>query len=255
MISEFRFLSISWIWINGFWPNIAHSSANFANALILITSNLGLWRVHFCPFITELWPLNDVKNEFPLNVLRTKKWIFTKFCKCIDIDNICMELLSIHFRQLLQSYGPWMTSEFSFRSLCWEWRNGFSPNFANALILTTYNLGLLSFLFHLFIFIPRHTKSGGVLCYTLRTLSVHLSVCQSSIWKSACLSLCLSISASFQCSNFSTIWPIFFKLCIDIGVGEEWYGIASGLISFSNNRVMALDVVQKCFVLRFRALT
>ena len=36
------------------------------------------------------------------------------------------------------------------------------------------------------LFIPRHTKSGGVLCYTLQTLSVrrpsiHLSVCQRFI--------------------------------------------------------------------------
>ena len=69
------------------------------------------------------------------------------------------------------------------------------------------------------------------------------------------LSVRLSVSASFPCSNFSTFWPIFFKLCIDIGIGEEWYGIASGLISFWNNRVMALDVCKKCFALRFRALT
>ena len=88
------------------------------------------------------------------------------------------------------------------------------------------------------IFIPGHTKSGGVLCYTLRTLSVRPSV-----------------SALFPCSNFITFWPIFFKLCIYIGIGEEWYGIASGLILFWNNRVMALDLCQKCFVLRFRALT
>ena len=70
-----------------------------------------------------------------------------------------------------------------------------------------------------------------------------------------CPSIRLSDSASFPCSNFSTFRPIFFKLCIDIGIGEEWYGIASGLISFWNNRVMALDVCQKCFALRFRALT
>ena len=35
---------------------------------------------------------------------------------------------------------------------------------------------LLFFFFNLSIFIPHHTKSGGVLCYTLRTLSVHPSV-------------------------------------------------------------------------------
>ena len=52
--------------------------------------------------------------------------------------------------------------------------------------------------------------------------------------------------ASFPCSNFSTFLPIFFRLCIDIGIGEEWYGIASGKISFRNNRVMALDLCPKC---------
>ena len=55
--------------------------------------------------------------------------------------------------------------------------------------------------------------------------------------------------------NFSTFWPIFFKLCIDIGIKEEWYGIASWLISFWNNRDMALEVCQKCFVQCFRAPT
>ena len=52
--------------------------------------------------------------------------------------------------------------------------------------------------------------------------------------------------ALFPCSNFSTFLPIFFKLCIDIGIGEEGYGIASGIVSFRNNRVMALDLCPKC---------
>ena len=56
----------------------------------------------------------------------------------------------------------------------------------------------------------------------------------------------LSVSASFPCSNISTFLPIFFKLCTDIGIGEEWYGIASRIISFKNNRVMALDLCPKC---------
>ena len=34
---------------------------------------------------------------------------------------------------------------------------------------------------------------------------------------------------------------VLHKHCIDIGIGEEWYGIASGIISFRNNIVMALD--------------
>ena len=65
-------------------------------------------------------------------------------------------------------------------------------------------------------------KSGGVLCYTLRTLSV-------------CPSVCPSVSALFPCFNFSPFLLIFFKLCIDIGIGEELYGIASGIILFWNN--------------------
>ena len=36
--------------------------------------------------------------------------------------------------------------------------------------------------------------------------------------------------------------PIFFKLCIGIDIGEEWYGIANELILFRNNRVMTLDL-------------
>ena len=59
---------------------------------------------------------------------------------------------------------------------------------------------------------------------------------------------CMSkmLCASFPYSNFSTFLPIFFKLCIGIGIGQEWYGIASGIILFRNNRVMALDLCPKC---------
>ena len=56
------------------------------------------------------------------------------------------------------------------------------------------------------------------------------------------------LCASFPCSNFCTFLPIFFELCIDIGIGEERYGIASGIISFRNNRFMALIYVQNAFL-------
>ena len=36
--------------------------------------------------------------------------------------------------------------------------------------------------------------------------------------------------------------------CIDIGIGEERYGIASGIISFRNNIVMALDSCPNAFL-------
>ena len=44
---------------------------------------------------------------------------------------------------------------------------------------------------------------------------------------------------------FVSHWALAL-VCIDIGIGEEWYGIASGLISIRNNRVMALDLCPKC---------
>ena len=44
---------------------------------------------------------------------------------------------------------------------------------------------------------------------------------------------------------------ISMKFCIDIGIGEEWYGIASGIISFRNNIVMALDSCPKCIFAQY----
>ena len=59
--------------------------------------------------------------------------------------------------------------------------------------------------------------------------------------------ICVSVRqrASFPDSNLRSFWPIFFKLCIDIG--EEWFGISNGLNSFINNWVMALDWCKMCF--------
>ena len=60
-----------------------------------------------------------------------------------------------------------------------------------------------------------------------------------------------SVNASFPDSNLSNFWPIFFKLCMDIDIGEEWFGIgiANGLNLFINNRVMALDWCNNVFFL------
>ena len=55
-----------------------------------------------------------------------------------------------------------------------------------------------------------------------------------------CLSVRLSVSTSFP-THLSSLRPIFFKLCMEIDVREEWFGIANGLNSFINNRLMALD--------------
>ena len=85
------------------------------------------------------------------------------------------------------------------------------------------------------LFIPRHTKRGGVLCYTLRKTF-------------ECLSVRPSVSASFPDSNLSRFWPILFKLCMDIDIRDQWL-IANGLNSCINNRVMALDWCKNVFFL------
>ena len=39
--------------------------------------------------------------------------------------------------------------------------------------------------------------------------------------------------------------------CIDIGNGEEWYGITSGIISFRHNIVMAIESCPKCIFAQY----
>ena len=63
LMSEICFRSVSWEWIDGIWPS-------FAYALKLTRSRLGLFFINFHKFVTELWPLIDVRNLFPLNILR-----------------------------------------------------------------------------------------------------------------------------------------------------------------------------------------
>ena len=76
----------------------------------------------------------------------------------------------------------------------------------------------------LFVFIIPHKKWRGIILYSPKILSARPSV-----------------SASFPDSDLSSFGPIFFNLCMDIDIGEEWFGITNGLNSFINNRVMALD--------------
>ena len=65
------------------------------------------------------------------------------------------------------------------------------------------------------LFILRHKKWRGIMLYPQNRLSIRPSV-----------------GASFPGSNFSIFWTDFgFKICIGIDIGEEWFGIANGLIS------------------------
>ena len=91
---------------------------------------------------------------------------------------------------------------------------------------------------------PPHKQWRGIMLYPTKILKFWVSVRPSvrlSVRPSVCPSVRPPVSASFPESNLSSFSPIFFKLCMDINIREEWFGIANGLNSFMNNRVMALD--------------
>ena len=46
---------------------------------------LYLMHIIFGQFLTELWPLIDVRILFMLDILWINLWISIKFCICIDI--------------------------------------------------------------------------------------------------------------------------------------------------------------------------
>ena len=73
-------------------------------------------------------------------------------------------------------------------------------------------------------------KCGEVLCYTLR-----------------CLSVCPSVRpcSPFPIDNLSIYSRIFFKFCIHIVIGDEWYGIVNGQNPSIFNGVTALFRIGK----------
>ena len=44
--------------------------------------------IFFGQFLTELWPLINIKILFMRNILWINLWISIKFCIYIDIDNV-----------------------------------------------------------------------------------------------------------------------------------------------------------------------
>ena len=77
-----------------------------------------------------------------------------------------------------------------------------------------------------FVFYTPPLKCGEVLCYTLRCLSVRPS-------------------APFPIDNLSIYSRNFFKFCIHIVIGDEWYGIVNGQNPSIFNGVTALFRIGK----------
>ena len=104
------------------------------------------------------------------------------------------------------------------------WQNG-TPNIKPSCLLVCWWCEST-----IFIFIPRQKKVAG---YYVLPSEPFVSVRPS-------------VSASFPDLNLCSYLPIFFKLCMDIDIGE-CFVIANGLNSFINNRVMALHWCKMCF--------
>ena len=51
----------------------------------------------FGQFLTELWPLIEVRILFMLNILWINLWILIKFCICIDIDKMQIWVIEQYF--------------------------------------------------------------------------------------------------------------------------------------------------------------
>ena len=81
-------------------------------------------------------------------------------------------------------------------------------------------------------------KCGEVLCYTLRCLSVRPSVCPS-------VRPSVRPCSPFPIDNLSIYSRNFFKFCIHIVIGDEWYGIVNGQNPSIFNGVTALFRIGK----------
>ena len=81
-------------------------------------------------------------------------------------------------------------------------------------------------------------KCGEVLCYTLRCLSVCPSI-RPSVRPS------VRPCSPFPIDNLSIYSRNFFKFCIHIVIGDEWYGIVNGQNPSIFNGVTALFRIGK----------
>ena len=58
---------------------------------------LYLKHIIFGQFLTELWPLINVRILLMLNILWFNVWILIKFCICIDIDKMLIWMIEQYF--------------------------------------------------------------------------------------------------------------------------------------------------------------
>ena len=172
-MSEFRFRSISWEWIDGIWPR-------FSCALILTTPRLGLLHINFHKLTTELWPLmsgfcfrsiswEQIDGIWPnsayafilttsrLGLLRANFCEFiTELWRLIDVvisfplnilrtnqQNLTKCCICIYIGKMLDGIDTCLFLQIYNSFISGDEIDGIWPNFAYALILTRSRLGLL----------------------------------------------------------------------------------------------------------------
>ena len=79
-----------------------------------------LMHIIFGQFLTELWPLIDVRILFMLNILWINLWILIKFCICIDIDMIEIWRIEQYFSFIFNRVD-WCRNSFMLNILCTKW--------------------------------------------------------------------------------------------------------------------------------------
>ena len=105
-------------------------------------------------------------------------------------------------------------------------------NYPPEKVLRQY-INMSNFLIFWCFYTPPHF-SVGVLCYTFRCLSVHPSVRRS-----------VRPCSPFLIDNLSIYSRNYFKFCIHIVIGDEWYGIVNGQNPSIFNGVTALFRIGK----------
>ena len=134
-------------------------------------------------------------------------------------QDLAWDCYTSFFAHLYQSYGPWFMPKFRFPSISWEQMDRFWPNFIKLSILTRSMLGLLAVIFHTFV-----------------------PVLWPFIY--AEISFLFNIILRTNGQNFTK-----FYICIHID--KIYVGIVTHNFSQICSRVMALDLLQKLFLLNF----
>ena len=98
----------------------------------------------YCPWMALHYCQNFISAQYLENKLTESDQILYAHHHWQDLAWDCYPSF---FAKFWQSYGPWLTSEFRFRSISWEQFDRIRPNFVCTSTLTRSSLGLLPVIF------------------------------------------------------------------------------------------------------------